>query len=111
MKSVIVINSEVMGRGDDKLGEQIMGNFFNQLLSSGHRPDAIIFYNTGVKLLSNDSPVSGTLNSLFKTGIDLIACGTCISYFKLGENLVAGRVSNMQEIVSILMDAEKVVTI
>lgn len=111
MKTVVVINSELMGRGDDKLGEQILGNFFNQLLGSGHKPDAIIFYNAGVKLLAATSPVSGTLDSLFKAGIDLIACGTCVSYFKLNEKMATGRVSNMQEIVSILMDADKVVTI
>ena len=111
MKTVVVINSELMGRGDDKLGEQILGNFFNQLLGSGRKPDALIFYNAGVKLLLNDSPVSGTLDSLFKAGVDLIACGTCVSYFKLNEKMATGRVSNMQEIVSILTDADKVVTI
>ncbi len=111
MRTAVVINSNIMGKGSDELGELVMGNFFNQLLAASPLPDAVIFYNAGVKLLTAEAPVSGTLDALFKRGVDLIACGTCVTYFKLGDSLANGRVSNMQEIVSVLMRAEKVVTI
>ena len=111
MKTVVVINSDTMGKGNDELGELIMGNFFNQLLAVSPLPDAVIFYNAGVKLLTAEAPVSGALDALFKRGVDLIACGTCVTYFKLGDKLDNGRVSNMQEVVSILMNTDKVVTI
>ncbi len=111
MKTAVVISSNTMGKGNDELGALILGNFFNQLLAASPLPDVLVFYNTGVKLLTAEAQVSGALDGLFKRGVDLIACGTCVTYFKLGDKLANGRVSNMQEIVSVLMNADKVVTI
>lgn len=111
MKKVVVINSETMGKGNDELGQLILTNFFLQVLASDRKPDAIIFYNAAVKLLLKDSVAFDALDDLFRAGIDLIACGTCVAYFELKDKMVVGRVSNMQEIVSILLGADSVVTI
>ncbi len=111
MRKTIVINSETMGKGEDELGQMIQVTFFTQVSASDRKPDAIIFYNAAVKLLTADSPALDALNDLFRTGVDLIACGTCVAYFELKDKIVVGRVSNMQEIVSILLDSDSVVTI
>jgi selenium metabolism protein YedF len=111
MKRTIVINSQTMGRDSEELGEQIMGSFLRQVLMSSIRPDAIILYNSGVKLLTEDSPVSDAMDALFKRGVDIIACGTCVAYYHLNDKIAVGRVSNMQEIASILLDSERVITI
>ena len=53
----------------------------------------------------------GEVEQLSEAGVDLIACGTCVGYYDLTDKIVLGRVSNMQEIVSILTESETVITI
>ncbi len=38
MEKVIVINSDKMGQGDEKLGARLMGNFLKTLLSAEKKP-------------------------------------------------------------------------
>lgn len=111
MKTTVILGSETMGRGDDALGGQIMAKFLGQLLAADRRPDAIVFYNSAVKLLTADSGVVDALDGLFKAGVDLVACGTCVAYFQLNEKIAVGRVSNMQEIVSLVTGSQSVITI
>lgn len=110
VKKVIVIDSDTMGKGSNELGKILIGSFLRKLWAHDTKPDAIVFYNAGVKLLKNDSEVLDALHGLHKAGTDLVACGTCVNYFELQDTMDAARVSNMPEIVSILMDAA-VVTI
>ncbi len=110
MKRVIVINSDAMGKGSEKLGKTLIGSFLRKLQATDTKPDKIVFYNAGVKLLAHGSDVLDTVEELHKAGIDLVACGTCVNYFKLQDSIVVGRVSTMPEIISILMSAD-VVTI
>lgn len=110
MKMIVLLNGECLGQGTSELGAQLMGSFLRKLWMVDHKPDAIIFYNSAVKLLSEGSQVLDALDGLSKAGVDLIACGTCTSYFQLDDSLHVGRISNMQEIISIIMNAQKVVT-
>ncbi len=111
MQQVVIVNSEGLGHGSDELGKQLMGAFLKKIWASDTKPQQIVFYNSGVKLLGPGSALLDVLNGLFDCGVDLVACGTCAAYFKLDDKLTVGRISNMQEIVSILMDCDKVITI
>ncbi|MFH1652600.1 MAG: DsrE family protein [Pseudomonadota bacterium] len=70
-----------------------------------------MLYNAGVKLLTNSGGVIDAMELLTKAGIDLIACGTCVEYYGIKDEISVGRVSNMQEIVKIMTTAKDVVTI
>jgi len=107
---VVLINSEFLGRGDDELGRKLMGSFLRKIWAREPKPDRIVFYNSGVKLLAEGSGVLDAATGLIGAGVDLIACGTCVSHFKLDGKVAAGRVSNMDEIAGILVDSERVVT-
>jgi selenium metabolism protein YedF len=111
MKKVIIINSESFGNGDESLGLKLMGTFLRKLWALEQKPTAIICYNSGVKLMANGSSVLDALTGLSEAGVDILACGTCIEYFNLDDELQVGRVSNMEEIATILMTAESVVTV
>jgi hypothetical protein len=111
MKRTIVINSAEMGIGSGELGSRLIGSFLRKLSVSRHKPDRIVFYNSGVGLLARGSIVLDALSRLLEDGVDLIACGTCVGYYQLSDKIVAGRVSDMQEIVSILIESESVITI
>lgn len=108
---VVVVNSTAMGRGNDDLGKTLMGAFLRKLWASDSKPDAMIFYNEGVKLLAKGSEVLDALNALADSGVDLLACGTCVKYFGLDDQVMVGRVSNMEEITGLFMSAASVVTI
>jgi len=111
MAKTIIVNSECFGVGSDELGQQLMGSFLRKLWALDKKPAAIIFYNSGVKLLAQGSTVLDALDGLSAAGVDLIACGTCVSYFKLKEKMVAGRVSDMTEITATLTQSDAVITV
>lgn len=111
MKKTMVINSEIMGKGSEELGKNLMGSFLRKLQVNKDKPDIIVLYNSGVKLIAQGSSVLDALDALFKTGVDIVACGTCIGFFGLKDKVVVGRVSNMQETVRILMESENVMTV
>jgi selenium metabolism protein YedF len=108
---VLMIKSDCMGVGEDELGAKLIKAFFLKLAAAETKPDVIVFYNTGVKLVCNGSEVLDSLELLAQAGVDLPACGTCLAHFELTDKLRVGRRSNMQEIVDLLMKSERVITL
>ncbi|MDO8445383.1 MAG: DsrE family protein [Deltaproteobacteria bacterium] len=51
------------------------------------------------------------VDALFKAGVDLIACGTCVNYYKLADKIQPERISDMPTIISILMKSDVVITV
>ena len=86
------------------------GGFLRKLWASEKKPDTIIFYNSAVHLLTEKSSVLDALTGLSKAGVELVACQTCIGFYEIEKKLAIGRVVEMQEIVSILMKSDKVIT-
>ena len=91
----VVISSELMGQGDDELGKKLMKSFFVALSCLDSLPSSIMFYNSGVKLTINDSPVIDILRELENKGLELLICGTCVDHFKLGSIITVGKISDM----------------
>ena len=100
-----------MGRGDDALGEKLLGNFLRTLTALEPKPDALVFYNAAVKLLGPGSASAQELQALDRAGVDLLACVTCLEFFGLTAGMRVGQVSNMREIAQRLLSASKVITI
>lgn len=111
MRTAIIINNESFGKGDDELGKKLMGAFLRKLWVKDELPEVIVCYNSGVKLMAKGSQVLDALHGLFEKGVDIIACGTCIDHYDLGNSIEVGRRSDMVEIVSIMMDYDKVITV
>jgi len=111
MSKVVMINSEFLGRGDDELGLKLMGSFLRKLSIEDEKPGKIIFVNSGVKLLSENSPVIDGIDLLIDAGVDLIACGTCVNHYNLGNKIRPKYISDMRSIISILMKSDNVITI
>jgi selenium metabolism protein YedF len=110
-RRLVVINSETLGSGSEELGAQLMGSFLRKLCVAPAKPEAILFYNSGVKLLAEGSGVLDALETLAKAGVDLVACGTCCGYYGVADKLAVGRISDMAEIVSRVLETEAVVTV
>jgi hypothetical protein len=49
------------------------------------------------------------LRELENSGVEIIACGTCLNFFELGDQLQVGRVTDMLEIAGRLAGAGAIV--
>lgn len=109
---VLFIASDVLGSGDNQqLGSLLMQSFLHTLNGLTSRPETIICMNSGVKLVTNDSLVLGELRQLENQGIEILACGTCLSRLQLIDKIVVGQVSNMYDIADTLLRADKVISL
>jgi selenium metabolism protein YedF len=106
---VLVVASDTMGQGADELGRLLVRSFFHTLGEVKPLPQTIVFFNSGVKLACQASPVLEDLADLAAAGIEMLVCGTCLSYFELTDELATGHVSNMYDIAETLLGAGKVV--
>ncbi len=109
--TVLVISSEFMGRGDDELGHILIRGFFHTLGEVEPLPDTIIFFNSGVKLVAQGSPVLDDLQDLHGQGIEVLACGTCLGHYDLKDKIAVGEISNMYTIAETMLGAGKVVNL
>jgi selenium metabolism protein YedF len=107
--TVVFVPSDSLGRGPAELGERLLGAFFHTLLEVGPKADMIIFMNSGVKLTVEGSRAIDDLRELAQQGVDILACGACLNYFELTDKLAVGRVSNMYEIATALLEAGRIV--
>ena len=111
MKTVVVITQDAMGHGDPELGRKILTTFFTKAGAAFKELEAIVFFNSGVKCLTEGAPTLPPLSTLHEQGVDLIACGTCVDAFGLREGLGVGEIGSMDQILSELERAEKVITL
>lgn len=106
---VVVISSDKMGEGDEKLGHLLMSTYIKALKDADKLPDKILFYNNGVKLVTNASPEIENLRDLEKMGVELLLCGTCVNFYSLEKEMGAGTISNMFVMAEIMASTGKVI--
>lgn len=108
-RTVVAVTSERMGSGDDELGSRLMVNFFRTMLLITPLPAAVVFYNSGVKLTTDDSPVAPYIRELEERGTEIAICSNCINHYGLREHISAGAFSDMYRIVTLLNDADHII--
>jgi len=109
MKSkTILIQSDVLGRGNDELGQLLMANFLRLLGESKEKPSALIFWNTGVRLVSEGSWALEHLKALENQGVDILACRTCLEYFELTDKVKVGKPTNMLKTIESMLTSDMV---
>jgi len=106
---VVYINSYLLGVGDEALGSILMKTFLKTLVNLQPKPTRLILINSGVRLASEGSEVLETLRSLSEEGVEILACGTCLDFYRLKEKLRVGVVSNMYDIAQSLLGADRLV--
>jgi selenium metabolism protein YedF len=108
---VLVVPSDIMGRGEAGLGDILIRGFFHTLGEVDPLPQSIIFFNTGVRLACEGSRVLDDLRAVEAKGIEMLVCGTCLGYLELDGKLAVGQVSNMYDIAETMLRAGKVVNL
>jgi len=104
--NVIFVKSDLLGGGEEKLGEILIRGFISTLIDIEPFPDKIIFMNAGVKLPCNNQEIITSLERLENKGVKILSCGTCLDFYGLQDDLQVGSISNMYEIVDSLNKGE-----
>lgn len=110
-KIMVLVGNNVMGQGDDELGEKLMVNFLGTLKEMGPSLWRLVLLNGGVKLALEGSQVLPTLQELESGGIHILVCGTCLNHFGLLEQKQVGETTNMLDIVTSMQLADRVISL
>ena len=106
---VVYVSSDQMGIGDEELGRILMRAFLKTLKDVTPKPQKLILVNSGVRLTTEGSEVIESIKELEGLNVDVLSCGTCLDYFQLKDKLRVGLVSNMFDITSALVKADRVI--
>lgn len=109
-KTVVYVSSCSMGRGDEELGTKLMRGFLRTWIDSQPLPWRMIFINSGVRLTTVDHEAVEAVSLLEERGVEILSCGTCLEHFGLKDDLHAGKVTNMYEVIDSLNAASKVIS-
>ena len=107
----IFINKEIIGAGNEELGQSLMKMFIYTISEGEDLPKSILFMNGGVKVPSLNEQGIEHLKVLQDKGVELLVCGACLNFYGLEYKLEVGKISNMYEITNAMKEASKVITI
>ncbi len=110
-KIMVMVTTDAIGHGDDKLGSKLMTAFLKTLKEMGDDLWRLVFLNNGVKMTAIDSEKLSALKELEENGTSILVCGTCLDHFDLLENKQVGETTNMLDIVTAIQMADKVINI
>lgn len=105
----VFIDSSTIGSGDDELGSKLMLNFLATLPELGEELWRIVLVNGGVKLAVTGNPCLEKLETLEKSGVSILVCGTCLEFFDILKDKRVGDTTNMLDVVTSLQTADKVI--
>jgi selenium metabolism protein YedF len=105
----LCFTSDQIGKGPAELGQILVQACINTIKEVEPLPVAIVFYNSGVTLTIDGSPVLESLQNLEKSAVKILVCGTCANFFQVKERIRVGMVSNMYDIMETLSHAGHVI--
>ncbi len=108
---VLVLSSDIMGRGDQELGSILIKAFLNTLSESETLPWRMVLFNRGVLLAVEGADTVTALSNLATLGVEILVCGTCLDYFGVKDKVAVGTVSNMYEILDTMFMASSSITL
>lgn len=106
--TVIFITKDQMGDGDPEFSKTLLNVFLQSLFEGAHSPRAILMANSGVKLMSKDSPTKRVLQDFLEQGTEVLVCGLCVDFYGLKDEINKEQITNMFAICEYLNAAEKV---
>lgn len=110
-QTVLLFTRAGMGAAPVDLQGKLAQKFLTLILESGMLPAKILFYTDGVRLACSGSPVLDQLKQLEAKGVELVLCKTCLDYFGLSEQVEAGIVGGMPDIIEAMSKAAKVISL
>jgi len=109
--TVVLVKSNVLGQGDDKLGSILMKSFMYTLTQLEGEVKTLIFINSGVLLTTAGSELIEHIKHLESNGVEVLSCGTCLDFYGLSDKLEVGIVGNMYSIAEEMLHSSKVIVL
>jgi len=109
--TVVLVKSNVLGQGDDKLGSILMKSFMYTLTQIEGEIKTLIFLNSGVLLTTSGSELIDHIKQLEINGVEVLSCGTCLDFYGMSDKLEVGKVGNMYSIVEDMLHSSKVIVL
>lgn len=108
----VFVGKDHVGEGEGELGYNLMKMALYTLSECGEPPASLLFMNSGVKLVAGgEQQVVDSVRSLAEQGTEVLVCGTCLDFYGLKDELAAGEVSNMYDILGRMREAAKVISL
>ena len=108
-KTLVLITTDTLGRGSDELGAKLMENFLATLPELGESLWRVVLLNGGVRLTATPGKALDSLRLLEASGVDILVCGACLTFYGLLEAKAVGETTNMLDVVTSLDVADKVI--
>jgi len=109
-KRVFIVTDKI-GRGNEELGAILMKSFLYSLARNAEKPRTVMLMNEGVRLACNGSASLDDLRILAENGVAIKACGTCLDFLGIKDELAVGEVGAMVDSVAALIADPDVLTI
>lgn len=107
--TLLYLNSDKIGQGDDELGRKLLRVFLEKLAASEIEVDFVACLNGGVHLTTQGSEVLASLEILAGRGARILSCGTCLEHHALKDRLAIGAVGGMPQTVELFASADRVI--
>ena len=95
---VILMTKDYLGEGSEELGRNLMKTFWVCMVEADVKPSKIYFINSSVKMVANDSIHLENIKKLADAGVEIAACGICLDFYGVKEELGVGSITNMYAI-------------
>ncbi|HHV76642.1 MAG TPA: sulfurtransferase-like selenium metabolism protein YedF [Syntrophothermus lipocalidus] len=110
-QAVLLVTGRTLGRGEEDLGKKLMRSFLFNLSQREGVVKTIVLINSGVLLAIEGSDVVEYLMTLERSGVEVLSCNACLDYYRVREKLMVGTVTNMYNVIDLLANAYKVITV
>ena len=113
-KTLVLVTRNGLGaasEADHTFGVEMFDKLVHTFESTDDKPWAIAFYTDGVKLAVQGSPAVLGLKLLEGLGVRMLLCQSCLQHFGLTDKVAVGVVGGMKDIVALINEADKVVTV
>ena len=110
-ETVVILNRNGMGDGPQELRHILISKLFTLALESGELPNKILFYNEGIKLACNGSPIIDQLKQMEAKGVELVLCQTCLNFFALQDQVQVGVIGGMGDMLEAMQKAPKLLNL
>ncbi len=108
--NLLYLTSDVLGTGDVVLGEKLLINFLNNLLSSSKKIDVIFCINSAAYLTCNNHDAVKIFKQFNDKGTIISTCGTCLEFYKIKDELQVGEIGSMSLLVQLMNSAKNIIT-
>lgn len=107
--TLLYLNSDRIGAGDDELGRRLLRLFLEKLVASEVKVDFVACLNGGVFLTTEEGSALESLRALAARGAVVTTCGTCLEHYGRRERLLIGVAGGMQQTVELFASAERII--